>query len=67
MMVRFKSSPVRFKLLSFSHCAVLFPSRVTIQTPQWTGEWIEEPDQNKEDNKVKERGEKKDIKSLSFD
>uniref|UniRef100_A0A8C9Y3G0 RNA helicase n=1 Tax=Sander lucioperca TaxID=283035 RepID=A0A8C9Y3G0_SANLU len=38
---------------------------MTIQTPQWTGEWIEEPDQNKEDNKVKERGEKKDIKSLN--
>uniref|UniRef100_A0A671YKU0 RNA helicase n=1 Tax=Sparus aurata TaxID=8175 RepID=A0A671YKU0_SPAAU len=26
---------------------ILFPTRVTIQPPQWTGEWIEEPDQNK--------------------
>ncbi|XP_068579229.1 RNA helicase Mov10l1 isoform X2 [Cebidichthys violaceus] len=33
---------------------ILFPSRVTVKTPQWTGKWIEEPDQNKtiEDNKV---------------
>ncbi|XP_034541306.1 RNA helicase Mov10l1 isoform X2 [Notolabrus celidotus] len=26
---------------------ILFPSRVTLQPPQWTGEWIGEPDQNK--------------------
>ncbi|XP_067446394.1 RNA helicase Mov10l1 [Thunnus thynnus] len=26
---------------------VLFPSRVTSQTPQWTGKWIEEAEQNK--------------------
>nr|XP_020480456.1 RNA helicase Mov10l1 isoform X3 [Monopterus albus] len=26
---------------------ILFPSRVTLQTPQWTGKWIEEPEQNK--------------------
>ncbi|KAF3688597.1 RNA helicase Mov10l1 [Channa argus] len=26
---------------------ILFPSRVTLQTPQWTGGWIDEPDQNK--------------------
>lgn len=47
-----------FKLLLFSHfCAVLYPSRVTIQAPQWTGKWIEEPDQNKtmENNEVKEK------------
>ncbi|XP_035013123.1 RNA helicase Mov10l1 [Hippoglossus stenolepis] len=25
---------------------ILFPSRVTPQTPQWTGKWMEEPDQN---------------------
>ncbi|XP_034735557.1 RNA helicase Mov10l1 [Etheostoma cragini] len=33
---------------------ILFPSRVIVQTPQWTGKWIEEPDQNKtiEDNKT---------------
>ncbi|XP_041650472.1 RNA helicase Mov10l1 [Cheilinus undulatus] len=26
---------------------ILFPSSVTVQPPQWTGEWIEEPEQNK--------------------
>ncbi|XP_042352397.1 RNA helicase Mov10l1 isoform X2 [Plectropomus leopardus] len=26
---------------------ILFPSRVTAQSPQWTGTWIEETDQNK--------------------
>uniref|UniRef100_A0A7N6ARA9 RNA helicase n=1 Tax=Anabas testudineus TaxID=64144 RepID=A0A7N6ARA9_ANATE len=26
---------------------ILFPSRVTLQKPQWTGKWIDEPDQNK--------------------
>ncbi|XP_039664145.1 RNA helicase Mov10l1 [Perca fluviatilis] len=31
---------------------ILFPSTVTVQTPQWTGKWVEEPDQNKEDNKT---------------
>ncbi|XP_071350088.1 RNA helicase Mov10l1 isoform X2 [Trachinotus anak] len=33
---------------------ILFPSRVTPQTPQWTGKWTEEPDQNKttEDNEA---------------
>ncbi|XP_040894189.1 RNA helicase Mov10l1 [Toxotes jaculatrix] len=33
---------------------ILFPSRVSLQTPQWTGKWIEEPDQNKtrEDNEA---------------
>uniref|UniRef100_A0A8C3AJT2 RNA helicase n=1 Tax=Cyclopterus lumpus TaxID=8103 RepID=A0A8C3AJT2_CYCLU len=25
---------------------VLFPSRLALKTPQWTGKWIEEPDQN---------------------
>ncbi|XP_045894481.1 RNA helicase Mov10l1 isoform X2 [Micropterus dolomieu] len=33
---------------TFLHfCAVLFPSRVTVQTPQWTGKWIDDPGQNK--------------------
>uniref|UniRef100_A0A665X863 RNA helicase n=1 Tax=Echeneis naucrates TaxID=173247 RepID=A0A665X863_ECHNA len=43
---------------SFScYCAVLFPSRVTPKTPQWTGKWMEEPDQTTtiEDNEVKAR------------
>ncbi|KAF7655693.1 hypothetical protein LDENG_00052500 [Lucifuga dentata] len=43
------------KLLSFSFCCtVLFPTGLTIQPPQWTGEWIEEPEQTKtiEDDKV---------------
>ncbi|XP_029289248.1 LOW QUALITY PROTEIN: RNA helicase Mov10l1 [Cottoperca gobio] len=33
---------------------ILFPSRVTVQTPQWTGQWIEEPEQSKrvEDNEA---------------
>ncbi|XP_031722662.1 RNA helicase Mov10l1 [Anarrhichthys ocellatus] len=33
---------------------ILFPSRVTVKPLQWTGKWLEEPDQNKtiEDNKV---------------
>ncbi|XP_070828887.1 RNA helicase Mov10l1 [Chaetodon trifascialis] len=26
---------------------ILFPSRVTLKTPQWTEEWLEEPDQKK--------------------
>uniref|UniRef100_A0A3Q3JG10 RNA helicase n=1 Tax=Monopterus albus TaxID=43700 RepID=A0A3Q3JG10_MONAL len=36
---------------------ILFPSRVTLQTPQWTGKWIEEPEQNKsmENNEVKNK------------
>ncbi|XP_074532791.1 RNA helicase Mov10l1 isoform X2 [Halichoeres trimaculatus] len=34
---------------------ILFPSKVTLQPPQWTGDWIEEPEQNKitKDNEVK--------------
>ncbi|XP_049929226.1 RNA helicase Mov10l1 [Epinephelus moara] len=33
---------------------ILFPSKVTVQTPQWTGEWIDEPDRDKtvEDNEA---------------
>ncbi|XP_035520313.1 RNA helicase Mov10l1 [Morone saxatilis] len=33
---------------------ILFPSTVTLQTPQWAGKWIDEPDQNQtmEDNKA---------------
>ncbi|XP_044049108.1 RNA helicase Mov10l1 [Siniperca chuatsi] len=33
---------------------ILFPSRVTVQTPQWTGKWIDESGQNKtmEDNEA---------------
>lgn len=56
-MVNFKSSPVRFKLLLFSCCAVLFPSRVTLQPSLWTGKWMEEPDQNKtmDEKEVTER------------
>uniref|UniRef100_A0AAQ5ZF66 RNA helicase n=1 Tax=Amphiprion ocellaris TaxID=80972 RepID=A0AAQ5ZF66_AMPOC len=46
-----------------SCCVVLFPSRVTLQTPQWTGNWLdeEEKDQNKtvEDKKVKTNKENK--------
>ncbi|KAM7003512.1 RNA helicase Mov10l1-like [Tautogolabrus adspersus] len=32
---------------------ILFPSKVTIQAPQWTGKWMEEPDQNKEVKEIK--------------
>ncbi|XP_070686569.1 RNA helicase Mov10l1 [Pempheris klunzingeri] len=47
---------------------ILYPSRVTVQTPQWTGKWIEEePDQNKtvEDTEVTMENEK--VSSISID
>ncbi|XP_039987881.1 RNA helicase Mov10l1 [Xiphias gladius] len=47
---------------------ILFPSRVTPQSPQWTGNWIEEPDQNKaiEDNEAPAMENGK-VSSISID
>ncbi|XP_029908601.1 RNA helicase Mov10l1 isoform X3 [Myripristis murdjan] len=47
---------------------ILFPTKLTLQAPQWRGEWVEEPDQDKmEDNEVPamENGEK--VSSISID
>ncbi|XP_078139377.1 RNA helicase Mov10l1 [Centroberyx gerrardi] len=48
---------------------LLFPSKVTVQAPQWRGKWADEPDKNKtmEDSEVPtmENGEK--LSSISVD
>ncbi|XP_019933843.2 RNA helicase Mov10l1 isoform X1 [Paralichthys olivaceus] len=47
---------------------ILFPSRVTPQTLQWTGKWIEEPDQNKAiENNEAPWPKKRNVSSVSID
>ncbi|XP_033181150.1 RNA helicase Mov10l1 [Mastacembelus armatus] len=47
---------------------ILFPSRVILQSPQWTGKWIDEPDQNKtvKDNEAPDM-RNRNVSSFSVD
>ncbi|XP_037624699.1 RNA helicase Mov10l1 isoform X1 [Sebastes umbrosus] len=47
---------------------ILFPSRATVQAPQWTGTWVEEPDQNKTtQNNEAPATENGNVSSISID
>ncbi|XP_058500594.1 RNA helicase Mov10l1 [Solea solea] len=46
---------------------ILFPAVVTLQTPQWTGKWIEDPDQNKSvDSETPLPDNKKKVSTISI-
>lgn len=46
---------------------ILFPTRVTVQAPQWTGEWIDEADADKEEENEAQVMENGKVSSISID